>query len=96
MQARSLERSCCAIWLSLANTAYPRDAKQELSAVFTRKIAQQIMDAALASAKYEGDYAHVMATPTPAAKVQIPSASGEEPAADREPTSKAPRESPKN
>ena len=71
-------------------------AKQQLSTDFARKIAQQIMDAALASAKYEGDYVHVMATPTPAAKVQIPSASGEEPAAEREPTSKAPRESPKN
>jgi EpsD family peptidyl-prolyl cis-trans isomerase len=71
-------------------------AKQELSADFTRKMAQQIMDAALATAKYEGDYVHVMATPTPAAKVQIPSASGEEPAAEKEPTSKTLRESPKN
>ena len=71
-------------------------AKQQLSTDFARKIAQQIMDAALASAKYEGDYGHVMATPTPAAKVQIPSASGEEPAAEGEPTSNTPRESPKN
>jgi hypothetical protein len=54
------------------------------------------MDAALASAKYEGDYAHIMATPTPAAKVQMPSASGEEPAAEKEPTSETLRESPKN
>jgi EpsD family peptidyl-prolyl cis-trans isomerase len=71
-------------------------AKQELSADLARKIAQQTMDAALASAKYEGDYAHIMATPTPAAKVQMPAASGEKPATEKEPTSKTQMEPPKN
>ena len=42
-------------------------AKREVRAEIGRTGARQITDAALANAKYEGDYARVMALPTPGA-----------------------------
>ena len=42
-------------------------AKREVRAEIARKSAEEISQAALATAKYEGDYARVMTTPTPAA-----------------------------
>ncbi len=41
-------------------------AKREVRAEIARKSAEEISQAALATAKYEGDYGRVMATPTPA------------------------------
>jgi len=41
-------------------------AKREVRAEIARKSAEEISQASLATAKYEGDYARVMATPTPA------------------------------
>ena len=41
-------------------------AKREVRAEIARKSAEDISQAALATAKYEGDYGRVMATPTPA------------------------------
>ena len=42
-------------------------AKREVRAEIARKSAEEISQAALATAKYEGDYARVMSTPTPGA-----------------------------
>jgi hypothetical protein len=56
-------------------------AKREVRAEIGRNGAQQITDAALANAKYEGDYARVMALPMPgAASPAAPAAGGEPPA----------------
>ena len=55
-----------------------RFAKRELSVDLAKKTSQQSYEAALASAKYEGDYARVMTTSTPAANVQAPTAAGGE------------------
>jgi hypothetical protein len=55
-------------------------AKREVRAEIGRNGARQITDAALANAKYEGDYARVMALPTPGAASPAPAAGGEPPA----------------
>jgi hypothetical protein len=51
-------------------------AKREVRAQIAQKSAEEISQAALANAKYEGDYARIMATPTAA-----PAAGGAAPAA---------------
>jgi len=75
-------------------------AKREVRAEIGRKGAQQITDAALANAKYEGDYARVMALPTLGAPGPAPAA-GDEPPAGAAQTSEKPaddsqKEQPKN
>ena len=55
-------------------------AKREVRAEIGRNGAQQITTAALANAKYEGDYARVMALQTPGAAGPAPAAGGEPPA----------------
>jgi EpsD family peptidyl-prolyl cis-trans isomerase len=55
-------------------------AKREVRSEIAKKGAQQITEAALANAKYEGDYARVMALQTPGAANPAPAAGGEPPA----------------
>jgi EpsD family peptidyl-prolyl cis-trans isomerase len=52
-------------------------AKREVRAEIARKSAQDVSKAALASAKYEGDYARVMATPAAGAAAPAPAPGGE-------------------
>ena len=60
-------------------------AKREVRAQIGRTGAQQITEAALANAKFEGDYGRVMALPTPGAASPAPAAGGEPPAAGAAP-----------
>ena len=55
-------------------------AKREVRTDIGKKDAQQITEAALANAKYEGDYGRIMTAPTPAAGAEAPAAGGETPA----------------
>ena len=78
-------------------------AKREVRAEIARKSAEDISQAALATAKYEGDYARVMAspTPTPAPGAAAPAAPGSEApsgaAQDTEkPAGESEKEQPKN
>jgi EpsD family peptidyl-prolyl cis-trans isomerase len=77
-------------------------AKREVRAEIARKGAEDVSKAALANAKYEGDYARVMATPTPAGGAAAPIASpgGEAPSGAAEETKKpageTEKEQPKN
>jgi hypothetical protein len=77
-------------------------AKREVRAEIGRKSAEDISRAALATAKYEGDYARVMTTPTPApgAVAPAPPPGGETPsgaAQDTEkPAGETEKEQPKN
>ena len=57
-------------------------AKNELRADLARKTAQETFNAALAGAKYEGDYARIMASAAPAATPATTPAAGEAPSAD--------------
>ena len=59
-------------------------ARKELSADLARKAAQETYNAALASAKYEGDYARIMANPPPASPSAAAPAAGETPAAEQQ------------
>jgi EpsD family peptidyl-prolyl cis-trans isomerase len=58
-------------------------AKRELATDLARKSSQQTVEAALASAKYEGDYGRIMTAPTPAANAQTPPAGGEATAGEK-------------
>jgi EpsD family peptidyl-prolyl cis-trans isomerase len=62
-------------------------AKREVRAEIGRKSAEEITQAALANAKYEGDYARIMATPTPAPGGANPAAAagGEAPSGAAQP-----------
>jgi EpsD family peptidyl-prolyl cis-trans isomerase len=77
-------------------------AKREVRAEIGRKSAEDISRAALATSKYEGDYARVMTTPTPApgAAAPPPAPAGETPsgaAQDTEkPAGETEKEQPKN
>jgi EpsD family peptidyl-prolyl cis-trans isomerase len=79
-------------------------AKREVRAQIAQKSAEEISQAALANAKYEGDYARIMATPTaaPAAGGAAPAASpgGEAPSGSAQETEKPAgetgKEQPKN
>ena len=81
-----------------------RFAKQQLIAELARKDLQQTSAAALASAKFEGDYARIMTAPTPAAGGQTPAAeipAGESPATEapaegEKPAGETQKEAPKN
>jgi EpsD family peptidyl-prolyl cis-trans isomerase len=55
-------------------------AKREVRADIGRKAAEDITKAALADAKFEGDYARIMATPSPAAAKPEPATEGATPA----------------
>jgi EpsD family peptidyl-prolyl cis-trans isomerase len=75
-------------------------AKRQVRAEIGRKDTQQITDAALASAKYEGDYARIMAMPA-AGAANPASASGGEPTSGAAQTTQKPagepeKEQPKN
>lgn len=57
--------------------------KRQLAAAMAKKAAEDTSSAALASSKFEGDYARIMATPTPAAPAAAaPAAGGETPPAE--------------
>jgi EpsD family peptidyl-prolyl cis-trans isomerase len=77
-------------------------AKREVRAEIGRKSAEEISQAALANAKYEGDYARVMTTPAPAGAQPAGAAGSETPsggAAAQEtekPAGEAEKEQPKN
>src|SRR5208283_4873538 len=82
-------------------------AKREVRTEIGRKSAQLITDAALANAKFEGDFARVMAlsspgaaSPTPGAASPAPAAGGEAPAGAAQTTEKpageTQKEQPKN
>ncbi len=73
-----------------------RFARRALSQELARKISQQTVEAALANAKYEGDYARIMAAPTPAANLPAPAANGEKPAGEEKPAEEKQKEAPKN
>ncbi len=81
-----------------------RFAKQQVIAELARKDSQQTSAAALASAKFEGDYARIMTAPTPAAGGQTPAAeipAGETPATEaptegEKPAGETQKEAPKN
>jgi EpsD family peptidyl-prolyl cis-trans isomerase len=60
-------------------------AKREVRAEIGKTGTQQITDAALANAKYEGDYARIMALPTPGGAASAAPAAGGEPAAGAAP-----------
>jgi hypothetical protein len=62
-----------------------RFAKQELSVDLAKKTSQQSYEAALASAKFEGDYTRIMTTSTPATNVQAPAPGGGEGAVGEKP-----------
>jgi hypothetical protein len=51
-------------------------AKREVRAEISRKDTQQITDAALANAKYEGEFARIMANPTAGAANPAPATGG--------------------
>jgi EpsD family peptidyl-prolyl cis-trans isomerase len=77
-------------------------AKREVRAEIARKSAEDISQAALATTKYEGDYARVMATPTPggaaptaAPGAEAPSPSGASQETDK-PAGETDKEQPKN
>jgi EpsD family peptidyl-prolyl cis-trans isomerase len=63
-------------------------AKREVRAEIGRTSAQQITDAALAGAKYEGDYARIMAAPAPGAAKSPPATGGDSPAGATQATDK--------
>jgi EpsD family peptidyl-prolyl cis-trans isomerase len=75
-------------------------AKREVRTEIGRKGAQQITDAALASAKFEGDYPRVMALSTPGAAGPAPAAGGEAPAGaaptTEKPAGETQKDQPKN
>ena len=60
-------------------------AKREVSVDLAKKTSQQSYEAALASAKFEGDYARIMTTSTPATNVQAPAPAGGEGAVGEKP-----------
>jgi EpsD family peptidyl-prolyl cis-trans isomerase len=75
-------------------------AKREVRAEIGRKDAQQISDAALANAKYEGEFARIMTTPTPGAANPASATGGEPPSGAAQTTEKpaggTEKEQPKN
>ena len=75
-------------------------AKREVRAEIARKSAEDVSKAALASAKYEGDYARVMATPAPGAAAPAAAPGGETPSGAAQETEKpggeTEKEQPKN
>ena len=75
-------------------------AKREVRAEIARKSAEDVSRAALASAKYEGDYAHVMSTPAPGAAAPAAASGGEAPSGSAQETEKpggeTEKEQPKN
>jgi EpsD family peptidyl-prolyl cis-trans isomerase len=72
-------------------------AKREVRAEIARKSAEDLSRAALATAKYEGDYGRVMATPTPASTgapgAEAPSGTVQE---NEKPAGETEKERPKN
>jgi EpsD family peptidyl-prolyl cis-trans isomerase len=76
-------------------------AKREVRAEIARKSAEDISQAALATAKYEGDYGRVMAIPNPAPGAAPATAPGGEPPAGagqetEKPAGETEKEQPKN
>ncbi len=75
-------------------------AKREVRAEIARKSAEAASQAALANSKYEGDYARIMATPTPQGAQPAAGAGGETPSGAAQPTDKpageSDKEQPKN
>jgi EpsD family peptidyl-prolyl cis-trans isomerase len=75
-------------------------AKREVRAEIARKGAEDISQAALATAKYEGDYARIMATPTPAGAAPAAAPGAEAPSGASQETEKpageTDKEQPKN
>jgi len=58
-------------------------AKREMASEIAKKTSQDTYNAALAAAKYEGDYGRIMATATPANGGQAPAGEGEAPGAEK-------------
>jgi EpsD family peptidyl-prolyl cis-trans isomerase len=75
-------------------------AKREVRAEIGRKDAQQISDAALANAKYEGEFARIMTTPTPGTANPASATGGDPPSGAAQTTEKpageTEKEQPKN
>jgi EpsD family peptidyl-prolyl cis-trans isomerase len=63
----------------LAGEDAAKFAVQRLTIDLAGRFTQQTVDAALATVKYEGDYARVMATPTPSPDMQLPETGEEKP-----------------
>ncbi|HEY1452953.1 MAG TPA: EpsD family peptidyl-prolyl cis-trans isomerase [Roseiarcus sp.] len=68
-------------------------ARREVRAEIARKSAEEISQAALATAKYEGDYGRVMTTPTPAPGGEAPSGASQE---TEKPGGETEKDQPKN
>ena len=66
-------------------------AKREVRAQIARKSAQDISQAALATTKYEGDYARIMTTPAPGGAAPAAAPGGEAPSGAAQDTRKTGR-----
>jgi EpsD family peptidyl-prolyl cis-trans isomerase len=69
----------------LASEDAAKFAVQRLTIDLAGRFTQQTVNAALAIVKYEGDYARVMATPTPSPNIQLPESGEEKPGEEAQP-----------